>query len=247
MERKITLVAFMMATIFSIGLTSTLVYGGNQVQVPVPVFDDNFVHAEWSFIPPLGFPPIETPPDSFESFSSSGLELFDPGLGLGLEDGSMFCDDFICSFIVPNFIDDLDTKLIEIRITFGELPNQGTSHIPTIPPIVTCGDFSDIPGGFNSGILIDGFQTELDQFTWLIECRPNPDLEEISIEREPFIELSAVRIWTTSFDDIPIGGTNIPIDQTALLLAGVQSISMWMIPVVIAGIGIGVFVIKRRN
>ncbi len=45
----------------------------------------------------------------------------------------------------------------------------------------------------------------------------------------------------------PIGGTFIPIDQTALLLAGVQSISMWMIPVVIAGVGIGVFVIKRRK
>jgi len=45
----------------------------------------------------------------------------------------------------------------------------------------------------------------------------------------------------------PVGGTFIPIDQSALLLAGVQSISMWMIPVVIAGIGIGVFVIKRRN
>jgi len=46
---------------------------------------------------------------------------------------------------------------------------------------------------------------------------------------------------------VPVGGTYIPIDQSALLLAGVQSISMWMIPVVIAGIGIGVFVIKRRN
>ena len=44
-----------------------------------------------------------------------------------------------------------------------------------------------------------------------------------------------------------IGGTNIPIDKTALLLAGVQSISMWMIPVVVAAIGIGVFVIKRRK
>jgi len=44
-----------------------------------------------------------------------------------------------------------------------------------------------------------------------------------------------------------IGGTLIPIDTTALLLAGVQSISMWMIPVVAAGIGIGVFVIKRRK
>ena len=46
---------------------------------------------------------------------------------------------------------------------------------------------------------------------------------------------------------IAVGGTMIPIDTTALLLAGVQSISMWMIPVVAAGIGIGIFVIKRRK
>jgi len=44
-----------------------------------------------------------------------------------------------------------------------------------------------------------------------------------------------------------VGGFNVPIDTSSLLLAGVQSISMWMIPVVIAGIGIGIFVIKRRN
>jgi len=46
---------------------------------------------------------------------------------------------------------------------------------------------------------------------------------------------------------VVVGGTYIPIDQSALLLAGVQSVSMWMIPVVIAGIGIGVFVIKRKK
>jgi len=48
-------------------------------------------------------------------------------------------------------------------------------------------------------------------------------------------------------ETVPVGGTFIPIDTSALLLAGVQSISMWMIPVILAGIGIGVFVIKRRN
>jgi len=47
--------------------------------------------------------------------------------------------------------------------------------------------------------------------------------------------------------DPVVGGTLIAIDKTALLLAGVQSISMWMIPVVVAGIGIGVFVIKQRK
>jgi hypothetical protein len=46
---------------------------------------------------------------------------------------------------------------------------------------------------------------------------------------------------------LPVGGEIIPINTTALLLAGVQSVSMWMIPVVIAGAGIGVFVIKKRN
>jgi len=46
---------------------------------------------------------------------------------------------------------------------------------------------------------------------------------------------------------LTVGGFNVPIDQTALILAGVSSVSMWMIPVVIAGVGIGIFVIKRRK
>jgi len=48
----------------------------------------------------------------------------------------------------------------------------------------------------------------------------------------------------------PIGGHLISIDTTdttALLLAGAQSISMWMIPVVIAGIGIGLAVFTLRK
>ena len=49
------------------------------------------------------------------------------------------------------------------------------------------------------------------------------------------------------FVDTAVGGISIPIDQSALLLAGAQSISMWMIPVILAGIGIGVFVIKRKR
>jgi len=54
---------------------------------------------------------------------------------------------------------------------------------------------------------------------------------------------SGTMVFTTS--GVQIGGISIPIDQTALLLAGVQSISMWMIPVVISGIGM--FLIKRRK
>jgi len=53
-------------------------------------------------------------------------------------------------------------------------------------------------------------------------------------------------IFATYFP-VTVGGSDVSIDQSALLLAGVSSVSMWMIPVVIAGVGIGVFVIKRRN
>jgi|GEM_PF-4218560 len=51
----------------------------------------------------------------------------------------------------------------------------------------------------------------------------------------------------TCIPDEIIGGEIIPINTTALLLAGAQSVSMWMIPVVLSGIGIGVFVIKRKK
>ena len=44
-----------------------------------------------------------------------------------------------------------------------------------------------------------------------------------------------------------IGGSMVPMDKTALLLAGAQSISMWMIPVVIAGVSIGIFVVIRKK
>jgi len=47
---------------------------------------------------------------------------------------------------------------------------------------------------------------------------------------------------------IPVGGTFLPIDSTALLVAGAQTISPWLILGVLSavGIGIAVFTLKRR-
>ena len=70
---------------------------------------------------------------------------------------------------------------------------------------------------------------------------------------EPYISIAIPggeeTLCVTAFKSFPvaIGGISIPIDTSALLLAGVSSISMWMIPVILDGIGIGVFVIKRRK
>ncbi len=61
--------------------------------------------------------------------------------------------------------------------------------------------------------------------------------------------------FRASFDDIiiqrevseqVIGGELIPIQTTSLILAGAQSFS-WMIPVVLSGIGIGLFVVSRKS
>ena len=54
-------------------------------------------------------------------------------------------------------------------------------------------------------------------------------------------------LWSMGPDDVIVGGEIIPLDTTALLLAGAQSVSMWMIPVVVSGAGIGVFVIMRSR
>jgi len=72
--------------------------------------------------------------------------------------------------------------------------------------------------------------------------------DQLTVVPQTFVKGTEEILCVPAIKSFPVvGGSMVPIDQSALLLAGVQSISMWMIPVVIAGIGIGIFVIKRRN
>jgi len=56
-------------------------------------------------------------------------------------------------------------------------------------------------------------------------------------------------ISLTTVTDVVVGGTSIPIDSTALLVAGAQTISPWLILGVLSvvGIGLAVFTIKRSR
>jgi len=49
-----------------------------------------------------------------------------------------------------------------------------------------------------------------------------------------------------SGNDAVVGGELLPIDNTALLLAGAQTFS-WMIPIILSGIGIGLFVFRKSE
>jgi len=57
--------------------------------------------------------------------------------------------------------------------------------------------------------------------------------------------LGSGKIWHVTATQ-PVGGELIPIETTSLILAGVQTFS-WMIPVVLSGIGIGLFVVSRKS
>ncbi len=49
-----------------------------------------------------------------------------------------------------------------------------------------------------------------------------------------------------TIDTMVVGGELLPIETTSLLLAGAQSFS-WMIPVILSGIGIGLFVFRKSE
>jgi len=49
---------------------------------------------------------------------------------------------------------------------------------------------------------------------------------------------------TIVFDQV-IGGTIIPIDTTSLLLAGTYSTTAWLIPAIVAAIGIGIVILRK--
>jgi len=229
---RASLIVFSMATIFSIGLTSIPVYA------QFTDFSQCFVHVEWE--DPINLPVNSAPTKLIDFDANCGfpLSLVEPILNCGTPDPTIGAQ---CTVVIPNFEDDLDRKIIFIDISYD--PLELFQFI--LPTSTTC---------FEGGIPFPGVQTDqgIDGpglFIYDIECIPNPDWEQIDIFLPP--STSLVEIWTESFNDLPdtmpVGGSLIPVDTTALLLAGVQSISMWMIPVVIAGVGIGVFLIKRRN
>ena len=239
LERRITLVV-LMATIISLGLTSV------PANAQFTNFDQNFVHLAWD-----GFTiSLDQPPDIWPDADTSNFDLYTTGGFVSNMD--CFGGNF-CTFNLVNLVDDLDHKniVIELFYVLGSNPSE-----PSVFE-VKCNNVLGIDPGTSDGISTGseffpgGFSETLDAIgdIWIItyECSPNPDWGKITINFGSIVIPQFMEFWTESYDDVPIGGISIPIDQSALLLAGVQSISMWMIPVVIAGIGIGVFVIKRRK
>jgi len=241
MESKTTIIVFSIASILAIGLISSPAYAS------FTAFQENFVHVEWNNVGNAG-PIGPTGNPAIDSDQNSAFNLYTTGGFQTTMECTTISNELICTFKIVDFVDDLESKLILVDITYntGQLPSQQSSQ-PTVDEI-KCFDNAPSPG--TDGIVVLGLvdPDDSDSFIFDLVCRPNPDWEKIVINfHQASPGISLIEFWTESFDDPPIGGTFIPLDTTALLLAGAQSVSMWMIPVVVAGIGIGVFVIKRRE
>jgi len=182
-----------------------------------------------------------------------------------------------CSFVVTVIISDMDffdsygapakvDPLVETVFVTGNSADLGTVEALPLAPF-PLGDSQTITTTLASPGIADGLGTLTIGFNEIFVWDESPSLwdtpgfgicttDEVLIDfpidgeigtrcrgEEPGVRVEQISLALT----VPVGGFNVPIDTSSLLLAGVQSISMWMIPVVIAGIGIGIFVIKRRN
>jgi len=119
------------------------------------------------------------------------------------------------------------------------LGNSATVHFdfPSKISLSTC----------NPICVIEVFATPNNSVAWHADTLNNNPYPSGSAYLNGILSPTRDMTFTTYFEPEVIGGQLLPLDTTALLLAGVQSVSMWMIPVVLSGIGIGIFVITRRN
>jgi len=130
---------------------------------------------------------------------------------------------------------------------------HGTQLDGVLEPFLFCTPIIKTnPAGQPFGALIDEHMVcyRLEVLEDVADGSPLPVAlaDQLVFEGIPF-EISIVeKICAPATKTFPtVGGSMIPIDSVALLLAGVQSISMWMIPVVVAGVGISIFVAIRRK
>jgi len=120
---------------------------------------------------------------------------------------------------------------------------------------------SEVPNGIDAGIFAEVNGQPVPSRFCNLDNLDEPPNFNISIDIDPitgevFCEKGTRSIATLSLipldstppppDDDIVGGKIIPIETTSLLLAGAQTFS-WMIPVVLSGIGIGLFVVSRKS
>ena len=85
-----------------------------------------------------------------------------------------------------------------------------------------------------------------DQFSPLTALDPPPFVDDITSDTFEKLCVVAKKSPIIINGPGPVGGEFLPIDSTALMLAGLQSSAIWMLPILAGAAGIGAYYIKTR-
>jgi len=131
---------------------------------------------------------------------------------------------------------DVDEKTISIIYSAAPTGTLFTPHIFVIDDLDWIGQQGQILGVFGvsnpDNISIDSITTTAHSIT--IEAG------NVQIPGQ-----ETIRFDVTLDVSHAVGGSPIPIDTTALLLAGTQMTAVWMIPAIVAAIGIGIVLARK--
>jgi hypothetical protein len=195
-----------------------------------PFFDDNYTHTGFSFV---GDGPM--PLSFFNDFSETGLPLYDQ------VEPEANCSEAQCSITLPNFVDQLENKRIKVEVFHG-------ASDPPSQPSAICHDST---GDSEADVTFNDPHPDLQNFpdVWVFEfeCQPNPDWEEIFFLRSSDVSQNVFVLTKSYGEPIQVAGELLPLDSTALLIGGLSSMSVFMIPAVAGIAGAAVYLVKYRT
>jgi len=203
--------------------------GGPDIAVPLTLWADDFILDETEFLTDIHF---------------DGILIFDPVDGPPLKEFEWFI-----------YFDDVDTPGIPgLLFASGQGVMESQMLIESLGPAFGIFRFwfdLDAPVELNGG-----------QTYWLsIMANEDPNSATLWLAKDhefgSFLAVTdAIVIDWFSFGDFDlnfiltgdrvVGGELLPIDSTALVLAGLQSSAIWMLPVLAGAAGVGAFYIKTR-
>jgi len=199
-------------------------------------FEDCAFHIEFTGFPLEEFFSFPTEcPDGVFNTSFPVVVEYKPELTNGAS-ASVIAADQSVHLEIPNFIDELNTKSIEVQILYDPLDNA--PFIDNIKPANQADDTCFRDSASSSP------ENGLAVLTEFWTCHPNPDNERIWIDISG-ADVRQVIVWTVSFDRNAVGGEIIPLDTTMVLAAGAQYTAAWMLPVLVSAIGIGIVIARK--
>jgi len=141
------------------------------------------------------------------------------------------CLDLIDSFSPT----DADPRIESVEIGFD--PTTGVTGIKWNTDASF--DFKDDDQMITYGVILNISMEELVMIMVGVKAGPNEDVQEIT---GPFCTTNG-----NGNGNGNVAGELLPLDSTALFLAGIQSMTIWMIPTVLGLAGAGVYLVKFRK